>query len=421
MNAPSNRESQPRAASTSLRHRLRKLLRPPRLLSLTRAGKFFVLLTLAVGFGAINTGNNLLFLLFGMLLALIVASGVLSEAVIRNLRVRRHLPDTIEAGQSAPGEFRLFNQGWWPSLSIEPSEQNPEATAGPLRGHQIGPQTISWWKFWRQQTDEESRPIAATYCLRAAPQKETTLRTHYKLSHRGQYFLPGLQVKTRFPFGLFEKTRRFDAPAQLLVFPRPAPAQKWLGQLRSHHGEQAQNKRGAGDEFFGLRDYRPGGDQRAIHWKSTARRGEPVVRETEAQSRRSLLIVVDNRAPATFESSAASAGKHDQFEAGLSHLTGLLHRLSRRNYRIHMVTAYGAIEPDQSGQIRPLLKQLARLELQHHSAAGPALDDLSEQAYQSRLYVGFKALLPAGDERTTPLSFDDLSTDDDLPIDGGNR
>ena len=53
--------------------------RPPRKLKFTREGKFFVGITLGVGFAAINTGNNLLYLLLGMLLSLIVLSGVMSE------------------------------------------------------------------------------------------------------------------------------------------------------------------------------------------------------------------------------------------------------------------------------------------------------------------------------------------------------
>ena len=48
-------------------------------------------MTLLVGFGAINTGNNLLYLLLGMMLALILLSGVLSETTLRKLRVRRRL------------------------------------------------------------------------------------------------------------------------------------------------------------------------------------------------------------------------------------------------------------------------------------------------------------------------------------------
>ncbi len=77
--------------------------RSPRRLKFTREGKFFVGITLGVGFAAINTGNNLLYLLLGMLLALIVVSGVMSEISLRHL-TRRSTPAPPGAGR--PGTPR---------------------------------------------------------------------------------------------------------------------------------------------------------------------------------------------------------------------------------------------------------------------------------------------------------------------------
>src|SRR5262245_81585 len=67
-------------------------LKTSRRLKFTREGKFFVGITLGVGFAAINTGNNLLYLLLGMLLALIIVSGLMSELSLRDLTVIRRLP-----------------------------------------------------------------------------------------------------------------------------------------------------------------------------------------------------------------------------------------------------------------------------------------------------------------------------------------
>jgi hypothetical protein len=60
--------------------------RPPRRLKLTREGKYFIGITFGVGFAAINTGNNLLYLLLGMLLSLIVVSGVMSSSACGSSR-----------------------------------------------------------------------------------------------------------------------------------------------------------------------------------------------------------------------------------------------------------------------------------------------------------------------------------------------
>src|SRR5262245_66116724 len=79
--------------------RLRRLLRPPRRLSFTREGKIIVILSVAVGFAAINTGNNLLYLLLAWLLSFIIASGVLSELTLRALSVERRPPPRIYASE----------------------------------------------------------------------------------------------------------------------------------------------------------------------------------------------------------------------------------------------------------------------------------------------------------------------------------
>src|SRR5690554_2299638 len=130
---PQNRDS-------SFGARWRRWTRPPRRLSFTTAGKYFVLITIGIGFGAINTGDNLLFLLLGMMLSLILASGILSEAVIRKLDAERNAPHRLFADSYAPGSFRVTNPAGWPSLSIEVAERGAMGLQGPLSGQNIGPQ-----------------------------------------------------------------------------------------------------------------------------------------------------------------------------------------------------------------------------------------------------------------------------------------
>src|SRR5690606_14769978 len=92
---------------------IRKLFarfRPPRRLKFTREGKYFLGITLGVGFAAINTGNNLLYLLLGMLLALIIVSGAMSELALRNLTITRRLPARAQAGRPHVVEIEVHNR-----------------------------------------------------------------------------------------------------------------------------------------------------------------------------------------------------------------------------------------------------------------------------------------------------------------------
>jgi uncharacterized protein (DUF58 family) len=95
-------------------------MRPPRRLKFTREGKFFVGITLGVGFAAVNTANNLLYLLLGMLLALIVVSGLMSELSLRDLTVVRRLPLRAQVGRAHLVEIEVFNhKAKVPSYAIE--------------------------------------------------------------------------------------------------------------------------------------------------------------------------------------------------------------------------------------------------------------------------------------------------------------
>src|SRR5690554_6831862 len=207
-----------------------------------------------------------------MMLSLILASGILSEAVIRRLHAERNLPHRIFADSNAPGSFLVSNPAGWPSLSIEVVERGAMGLQGPLSGQNIGPQHIPWWKFWRRtnrRAKDATAPnthaaIAQAYSMRVEARERQDLATRYLFPARGRFELPGLDIITRFPFGLFEKRRELDACAQLTVFPAACEAREWLSDIHAHFGDITRHQRGSGEDFFGLRDYQPGEDQGLI-------------------------------------------------------------------------------------------------------------------------------------------------------------
>src|SRR5690349_24747196 len=97
--------------------RLRYLL-TRRSLRLTSEGTRFLLFTIGIGVAALNTGNNLFYLLLAMMLSLVVISGLLSEQCLRWLDFRRHLPDLIMADQPSTITVSITNRSrWLPSYS----------------------------------------------------------------------------------------------------------------------------------------------------------------------------------------------------------------------------------------------------------------------------------------------------------------
>src|SRR5262245_9068948 len=89
--------------------RVWRRLKPPRRLRVTREGRYFLFVTVAIGLAAVNTGNNLLYLLLGWLFSMIVASGALSEASLRGLRVTRRPPPRVHANRPFLMEISVAN------------------------------------------------------------------------------------------------------------------------------------------------------------------------------------------------------------------------------------------------------------------------------------------------------------------------
>jgi len=222
-------------------------------------------LTVGIGLAAINTGNNLLFLILGLLLASIVISGILSEQSLRGVRVERRLPSTATAGQPAlVGLLARNGKPRIPSFSLELRE----------RGGQVAGSGFLVLLPARQ---------AAEVAYRFLP------------ARRGVHRFEQLEVATRAPFGLFEKSRPVDAKAELVVFPRQVPAPQLPARALAREGERPEDRAGLGLEVHSLRDHRPGEDARTIHWRSSARAGRLIGVDREQERRKRVCVVLDQR------------------------------------------------------------------------------------------------------------------------------
>jgi len=269
-------------ARTPLGARIGRWFRPPRRFPPTREGWWFLIATLLLGLAAINAGLNLLFLVWGMMLFLVLASGVLSELCLRRLEVRRAAPPAVHAGSPYLMGISLSNRKRrLPSFSVEVEDLVAE------------------------------RPIdKRCYFLKlpAGRTQETAYR--HVIARRGRHRLSGFRLSTKFPFGLIQKSRDVADPLDLLIYPalvkvpeallRGFPARAGVGRVKS---------RARSGDFAGLRDFRPGDEPRDIHWRTTARRGFPFVRESEDDEGLEATLVFDNceATPELFERAVSLA------------------------------------------------------------------------------------------------------------------
>jgi uncharacterized protein (DUF58 family) len=256
--------------------------RPHRTIRPTRDGWWCLGAALSLGFAAMNTGNNLLYLLASLLLGLIIVSGILSEQSMRRLRLTAVVPEDIHAGRPALLGARVVNgKRRLPTYSI--------ALEGGGR---------------------------RLYVQRLAPGEERLVTWEATFPTRGRQRLPGVRVRTRFPFGLFVKAGRRLLDDDIVVFPAVRPLDPARRRRLGSAGARSLHRRGRGHDLYNLREYRAGDDPRLIHWRSTAKAGALVVRElTEetAVDARIVLVGDGSRDPARLEaalSEAASLAVH---------------------------------------------------------------------------------------------------------------
>jgi uncharacterized protein (DUF58 family) len=284
----------------------------PARLRFTREGKLLVFVTVAVGMGAVNSGNNLLYLVLGVLFALIITSGILSELTLQEVTAFRHPAPHLFAGQAALVQVDLRNaKRYFGSFSVEVSEL---ATAPGL---------------------EQRRGSV----MSLKPGETRSVHLRIRGTERGIIRSAGLRIATRFPFGFFEKSRIVPLGERYLVFPAVSPiAPPALAPLAPGHEEEIARV-GMGDEFYGLRDARDAEDARAIAWKVSARRDRLVAREHQRPAARRVMLLLANVVPTELPSARG------RLEAAIRHVASLATVLAESGYAVGLATADGGIGP----------------------------------------------------------------------------
>lgn len=308
----------------------RRRFRPPRKLKFTREGKFFVGITLGVGFAAINTGNNLLYLLLGMLLALIIVSGLMSELSLRDLTVVRRLPLRAQVGRPHLVEIEVFNhKGKVPSYAIEVED---------LRAGQPADKRCFFLKI-----SPKSAQVAA---YRRTP------------SRRGRDHHIGFRIATRFPFGLFEKSREVPAEGELIIYPAVDPVQLPPAVAGRVSGGEGAHGRGHGEDYLGLKLMREGEDPRDIHWRKTAAVGQRVMRERAREARPDITLPLD-----VYKPDAAGEEWDNTFERKIRDVASRSVAHLKRGDAVAVITSSGTTtRSDRAAGADPILRFLALLE-----------------------------------------------------------
>lgn len=255
---------------TSFLKRFTHLIHHKRSLRFTPAGTRFVILTLTIGVAAINTGNNLLYLILAMLLSFIILSGILSEYNIRNLSVSRILPSHPFADTRSPYYLKIKNhRRRLPSFSCT-IQDTPAAYI-------------------------QTEPV---YIYHLRDGHQVLSESHICFKQRGRHNLTSIQIETGFPFGFFKKSLIRNNPQEIVVYPKLLSLPREFLTSLGGSGEFFElYQQGHSSSIRNLRDYTPGSDARAIHWKASARQGKLLLKEFEEEDDARFVICLYNMLP----------------------------------------------------------------------------------------------------------------------------
>jgi uncharacterized protein (DUF58 family) len=241
---------------------------------ITRGGILFVLALLLTGIGAFISANNLLFLVFSSMLALLLVSGFLSRLVLAGLELELLLPEHVSACAPTSALVRIRNlKRLTPSFSIELAGRNH-----PLSN---APSILSTPVYFPL--------IPGRSFIEAAVQVTFPWRGR----HHDNLFV----LSTKFPFGFLRKSARVTLHRETIVYPSLEPSEASEALLDGITGEIETHFRGAGLDFYRIRPYETTDSARLVDWKSTAHTGDLQVREFSREENRAVEVFLDRRIP----------------------------------------------------------------------------------------------------------------------------
>ena len=286
----------------------------------TRAGLLFMLALVIVGFAAIASANNLLFLILAAMISTTLVSGFISRLGLAGLELEILHPEHVSARRKVPGRIVVHNDKILiPSFSIH------------LSGNEgSGFDTVLYFPSipGRGRIEE---PVDLWF------------------PKRGTYRDNTFHFATRFPFGFFSHSAPVHVKQDVIVYPCVDPQPELEALLDGITGEIQSHFRGLSSDFHRIRPYEQFESARHVDWRATAHTGELQVREFAREEEQSIHILLDLELP-----------PGDIFENAVDCCAYLAWRLTRAPVaRLHFASQDFDVRVPEEGEVFTILKYLA--------------------------------------------------------------
>lgn len=271
---------------------------------LTRGGVAALVSVSIVLLAAWNTGNNLLYLILGMMLSFMVISELLSRTCLSGLSATHTVPAQVYKNKAFTLSTALHNRKrFFSSYTLYVDNKTSFGETGRV------------------------------FMAKVPAGSPATVKTDIVVRSRGAHRVDACHISSGFPFGALDRIRRIGTGFEFIVFPEIRRVDTSLLEGISREGEMLSSRRGHSQSFYGIREYFHGDDPRLISWKATARQGKLMLREFEHERQEGITIFLDTRLG--LSPSEAQLGL---FENGVTFCASLAAHYIRHGYEVELVT-----------------------------------------------------------------------------------
>lgn len=228
----------------------------------TREGRRFVLAAFLITIAAVNTGNNLIYLVLALMFSVAVLAVVLLMVNLSGLNMEVSFDGPVFAGEQAYAAVLIRNnKRFIPSYSLRITAEGA---------------------------------VSPVYCAMIPPGSAVQTMLHLRFEKRGLHGRSDLYAESSFPFILLTRRKAAGKSGEVLVYPALIDTEQRITSFSGAEGRMATTSAPSGDEIYSIREYRYGDDRRRIHWKATAKTSDLMVKEYAKGEYKRVTILVDN-------------------------------------------------------------------------------------------------------------------------------
>ena len=270
----------------------------------TREGWVFVVIVFGLGVAAINTGSNLLFLMFSIALSMIILSGILSSWVLSRVVFKDISVPYLQVDEQGFVVVQLMNpRVFGRAYSIEVALEIDR----PNIHHQKG------------------------FVIMILPGQQVDVSVRIQGIHRGEYTIKNVRIDTKYPFSFFQKSMIWEVNLRSVVLPKPIIAMQ-NPSVSSKGSDVGLNRVGREGDFRGVREYRWGDDPKQIHYRLSAKARRLLLVEVEAMKGKTITLGIKNWGP------------RDVVENRIGKAAYLVQKALRQGLHVRLVSAKKASE-----------------------------------------------------------------------------